>query len=535
MLNNQYYFTLDTIYKTNTPNMEFVRGDTNTNILYITITQNYAVLDLTNLTPILSIKKADGMEVLQEVTILNANQGQIKCVLNTQSTAAIGTNLAEITLFENKARLTSTTFKFKVRESLTSENAVKSENEYSILTNLIQEVKMLTLNVKQFGAKGDGKTDDTTAIQKCFDSIKYNERATVYFPDGIYLIDGIHVREKNEICIKGDSWNTVLQLKPNSKSDYVLFMDDCPRFILKDIKIHGDYTKQTVESCGLLLQESEFSIVDRCTILFCKGNGISIKGFWKTVIKDGKPVMEGDKEKKEFVGADEIHITNCYIQLNQGKGIYVDSVMDLTITHNNIEFNAKQGVYMHHTTGIPCGNSMVANNHIISNEGTGLEFDADCSRITINNNHIRNNGQYGIRWAGGRHLFISNNNIHVNGRLVPSGYAGVMIGYTRKVYIIGNAITSQDIEPKTQGGAIAIYASKLIYIIGNDLEPNAHEGDQVSLDSTSECFSFGNNGTKERVPMIGDNEDAALDAALKGKSIVDMIKVLSQQIKEIKR
>lgn len=535
MLNNQYYFTLDTIRKTNTPSMEFVRGDTNTNILYITVTQNYAVLDLTNLTPVLSIKKADETEVLQEVTIVNAIQGQIKCVLNTQSTAAIGTNLAEITLFENKARLTSTTFKFKVRESLTSENAVKSENEYSILTNLIQEVKMLTLNVKQFGAKGDGKTDDTIAIQKCFDSIKSNERATVIFPDGVYLIDGIHVQNKDEICIKGNSWNTVLQLKSNSKNQYILFLDNCPRFIMQDIKINGDYTKQTIENCGLLLKESEFSIVDRCCIMFCKGNGISIIGYWKTVMQDGKPVMENGKEKKEFMGADEIHITNCFIQLNQCRGIYVNSVMDLTITHNNIEFNQKDGIYMHHDTGIACGNSLISNNHIISNEECGIFCEADCSRITVNSNHIRNNGQWGVRWLGGRHFFLSNNNIHVNGRKMTAGYSGAIIGYTVKVYIIGNAITSQDNPVLTQGRAIDLYGAKQVYVIGNDLEPNALQGDQVFIDPGSECISIGNNGTKDRLQFIGDNEDAALDAALKGKNIIEMIKVLSQQIKEIKK
>src|SRR5690242_1518904 len=39
-------------------------------------------------------------------------------------------------------------------------------------------------SVKDFGAKGDGKTDDTAAIQKAFDGFK--EGATIYLPAGTY-------------------------------------------------------------------------------------------------------------------------------------------------------------------------------------------------------------------------------------------------------------------------------------------------------------------------------------------------------------
>ena len=41
-------------------------------------------------------------------------------------------------------------------------------------------------NVKDFGAKGDGKTSDTKAIQSAIDAAS-KVQGTVYFPDGKYM------------------------------------------------------------------------------------------------------------------------------------------------------------------------------------------------------------------------------------------------------------------------------------------------------------------------------------------------------------
>lgn len=62
--------------------------------------------------------------------------------------------------------------------------AIKIDNTdlYAIL-----ETNNNSLNVMQYGAYGDGKTDDTIRLQKVFDMFYKNGGGTVYFPSGTYI------------------------------------------------------------------------------------------------------------------------------------------------------------------------------------------------------------------------------------------------------------------------------------------------------------------------------------------------------------
>lgn len=75
----------------------------------------------------------------------------------------------------------------------------------------------LYLNVRQFGAAGDGITDDTDILQAAIDEAYYN-KARIYMPRGTYLVTkSLFVYDGIEI--KGDGiYNTIIKT-PFSKSD----------------------------------------------------------------------------------------------------------------------------------------------------------------------------------------------------------------------------------------------------------------------------------------------------------------------------
>lgn len=69
-------------------------------------------------------------------------------------------------------------------------------------------------NVKDFGAKGDGVTNDTQAIQNAIEAARAAGWGIVYFPRGIYMVDRLtHI---SNITLKG-KLDAVLMLNPQGK------------------------------------------------------------------------------------------------------------------------------------------------------------------------------------------------------------------------------------------------------------------------------------------------------------------------------
>lgn len=64
----------------------------------------------------------------------------------------------------------------------------RAEAVYVDSSTILKDVLNFTnvVNVKNFGATGDGTTDDSSAIQQALDSVK--QGGTVYFPKGVYCL-----------------------------------------------------------------------------------------------------------------------------------------------------------------------------------------------------------------------------------------------------------------------------------------------------------------------------------------------------------
>ena len=74
----------------------------------------------------------------------------------------------------------------------------------------IKNIQVVT-NVKDFGAQGDGTTDDTSEIQSAINSLP-STGGTIYFPKGDYLLSepGIKIENKTSVILILNPDTTIL-------------------------------------------------------------------------------------------------------------------------------------------------------------------------------------------------------------------------------------------------------------------------------------------------------------------------------------
>jgi hypothetical protein len=231
--------------------------------------------------------------------------------------------------------------------------------------NLVAEMIINdSVNVKQFGAKGDGVTDDTTQIQNAIDKCNI-----LNFDDSTYLTTGLNFKS-NSIIIFND---TSLKMKPNNLSTYgVLKIKNIENInIYGFVKLIGDYLEHTGET-------GEF------------GHALSI------------------------ISSSNVNIENVQCSYGWGDGCYIGPTDDLLNNPINIIIN---NLVCHHNRrnglSITSGSKIIINNLITYNNGGtspngGFDIEPynanNIIDVTINNIYSYSNGKTGTGYQG----FISN-------------------------------------------------------------------------------------------------------------------------------
>lgn len=155
----------------------------------------------------------------------------------------------------------------------------------------------MTTNVKNFGAKGDGITDDTTAIQNAINFIKNSSYISeLYFPPGEYVITS-------------------------------------PLLIDFALNVKGIFCTRDNEKGTMILDRTDInSATPFITYQFGTNTNALDNRIWGVTIKDIKIV--GNTGKHDAIhmvktGWD-MHLENVYITDFLGSGIYCDAVFDGT-------------------------------------------------------------------------------------------------------------------------------------------------------------------------------------------------------------
>ena len=154
--------------------IKFHKNDRLTSIIAVKLNADGYDIDLTNKTIDIYIKKPDDKKVYSSMQVADAEQGILYIELPTQALTAAGTCTVELRIQESDEVRIPASFTYNVIDSIIDDSAIESTNEFSALTDKINEVnKILEEGIDGIegpqgpqGPKGDAFTyDDFTQEQ----------------------------------------------------------------------------------------------------------------------------------------------------------------------------------------------------------------------------------------------------------------------------------------------------------------------------------------------------------------------------------
>lgn len=286
-------------------------------------------------------------------------------------------------------------------------------------------------DVRGFGARGNGVTDDTDAFQKAINSLATGG-GVVLVPAGRYLIDPLRsVRMRSRVDLRMASGATLIA-KPNAAPRaYVLLAQNVSDVTISGGAIVGErdaHLGRTGEwGHGVMIRGSSRVTVRNMTISRCWGDGISIGGLARTgqagvpsrdilidhvrcrgnrrqglTIGRSRRVRVVDSEFSDTHGtkpeygidiepdapgtADDITIERCVLRGNRGGGIQAyHRSSNISIRGCTIENNGS-GIYTVHAV-----NGVIADNTIRMNRNAGVALRGQTRGFRVEANRFRGN------------------------------------------------------------------------------------------------------------------------------------------------
>ena len=277
----------------------------------------------------------------------------------------------------------------------------------------------LFLNVYDFGAVGDGKADDTQALQDAIDAAEKTGKA-------IYLLPGHYsVRElflKPNVVIRGEPrWG----YGGESVGNTVLMQRDEDQECLMDITNAGQFTLDGISLYGTFRRDEHGTpnaTADN-TPGHCHGIMTRPKG-----------------NERSHCGA--FRIQNCKISGFGGHGAYLDRIGCFSVRNSSFGFNRGDGIRMNGW------DAFLVDNWFSGNGGAGFGTEGVNCSVTMTGCRIEWNAQAGISILGGTHYNITGNYIDRSGgpaiRIVPrvdtDANGNSVIAYPETIACTGNLL-----------------------------------------------------------------------------------------------
>jgi len=253
------------------------------------------------------------------------------------------------------------------------------------------------LNARQFGAAGDGKTDDTQALQRALDAAAETHGA-VFVPPGVYLTSELQVRPDTAL-VGIPAWDyhgpagSVLRLAKGN-STCLLNITGAWGATLEGLALDGGGWGKNIH--GIFLNKPDYGKredcfrIERCQVARFSGDGVNLTRAWCFSVRHSMLAYnQGDGLRLR--GWDGFILDNWFSG-NEGAGFGArDENASVTFTANRVEWNGQENVLI---TG---GDGYQITGNFLDRAGTcGIALrrrHEPCTQMTITGNFLKRSGK----------------------------------------------------------------------------------------------------------------------------------------------
>ncbi|WP_404649147.1 right-handed parallel beta-helix repeat-containing protein [Dyella flagellata] len=285
-----------------------------------------------------------------------------------------------------------------------------------------------SLNVRNFGAMGNGSADDTAAIQAAVNALP-STGGTIEVPAGTYMINalkGVSLRSHTRLLL---DTGATLQAIPNSATRYwvvkawnVNNVEIAGGTVLGERSHHQGTTGEW--GYGINVSGSSYVYVHDISVANCWGDGLAVGATgWGATVKPSYSVtlnnVKSNNNRRQglsILPSTQVYVVNSSFTGSNG-----------TLPQAGIDIEPQtQGVTQ---------NVRLENTTLSGNVGNGLEVHLNVSGLSLNNVTAQNNHGFGVYTGGPNGVVITNSNITTNYLF------GISISSnTNNVQISGNTI-----------------------------------------------------------------------------------------------
>ena len=243
----------------------------------------------------------------------------------------------------------------------------------------------VTLNVRLYGALGNGLTDDAAAIQRAIDAAGATVGGgSVYLPAGTYVVSSQILLASNTELV-GDPGRTTIRLRDGSVNRRLIV----------------GYKVQNVALRNLVIDANRQ---------------------WTVAVNNAA----GEGTGAFFSECDDVEVSNCTVRNARWYGVWLSDTSNSRVLNNLVQDCGVRGIFvavnvLGSRNNTVSGNTVERIDDTGQGAGSGIAFAGSVAeggiraeRFTISNNVTRNNGRCGILVSGVRDFTISGNTRHGN-------------------------------------------------------------------------------------------------------------------------